>query len=235
MRKRGGLKLRRSIYLALSFVSLIWCIKIVEFTFSYDFGNFGILPRTLSGSLGIITGPLIHGDVYHLLTNTFPVIVLMVSIFYFYDKIATTVFLLIYFMTGFWVWLIARDAYHIGASGLVYGLMSFMLVSGFVRKNPQSLAISLIILLLYGTSFFTGIMPSTDTRISWESHLMGAVAGVFCAIYFKSYGNAIQAKGPVKVKSHYTYSYKKELKGSEIEPKKAYYYTLDTGQYRCAD
>ncbi|MBL6449995.1 rhomboid family intramembrane serine protease [Fulvivirga sp. 29W222] len=181
-----GIKLRRSIYYTLAFVALIWGIKIIEFSFGYNFGQFGILPRTLSGSVGIFTAPLIHGDIYHLLSNTLPITILGVGLFYFYDKIALWVVLLIYLITGFWVWIAARDAYHIGASGVVYGLLTFLLFSGFFRRDSSTLAISFIVLFLYGGTFLTGMIPE-NSGISWESHLMGAIAGVFCAVYFRNY------------------------------------------------
>lgn len=178
-------KLRKSIYATLSFVFLIWLVKIIEYAFELDFSGFGILPRTLEGSVGIITAPLVHGDVFHLLSNTFPILVLGIGLFYFYNRIALPVIVLIYLITGFWVWIAARDAYHVGASGVVYGLLSFLLLSGFLRKDGRTLAISFIVLFLYGTTLFSGILP-TQPGVSWESHLMGAIAGIFCAIYFRS-------------------------------------------------
>ncbi len=188
-----GRKLKKSIYLTLSFVALIWMVKIVETTWQVDFGVYGILPRTLSGTIGIVTAPLIHGDVFHLLSNSFPLIILGVTLFYFYHRVAPAVLLLIYLMTGFWVWIAARAGYyHIGASGVVYGLLAFLLVSGFLRRDRKSLSISFIILFLYGGTFFFGLIPG-DARVSWESHLMGAIAGIFCAVYFR---NAIPLPAP---------------------------------------
>lgn len=210
--EKSGIKLRRSIYYTLAFVAFIWIIKIIEYTFHYNFGDYGILPRTLSGSIGIFTAPLIHGDVFHLLSNTFPLITLGVGIFYFYDKIAPTVLLLIYLMTGFWVWVAAREAYHIGASGLVYGMLTFLLFSGFLKKDTKSLALSFIVLLLYGGSFFTGIIPG-DHTVSWESHLMGALAGLFCAIYFRNYtiGGKVKKTILKGSESQYIYHYSDEV------------------------
>jgi len=228
---RDKVKLRRSIYFTLSFVALIWLVKTAEFIFHLDFSEFGILPRTLHGSVGIITAPLVHGDVFHLLSNTFPILVLGVGLFYFYDRIALSVILLIYIITGFWVWIAARDAYHIGASGLVYGLLSFLLLSGFLRRDTKTLAISFIVLFLYGTTLFTGIFPS-QPGVSWESHLMGAIAGIFCAIYFKG-----SAPAPIESEKlpeeadgghiEYIYQYTKE---SQEEPNSesntSYTYTI---------
>jgi membrane associated rhomboid family serine protease len=174
---------KRGIYITLSFVLLLWGIKSIEWARDLDLGYFGILPRTLRGSIGIITGPLIHGDLLHLMSNTFPLLVLGLGLFYFYHKIALEVFAWIYLATGFWVWVIGREAYHIGASGIVYGLMMFIFWGGVFRKNPRSLALSMIIFFLYGYMIY-GIFPGDD-GVSWESHLMGSVAGIFLAIYFK--------------------------------------------------
>ena len=185
MQNSEGNKFRKSVYITLSFLLLLWAVKIVEHTYQIDLGYMGIKPLTLEGTVGIITGPLIHGDLLHLLSNSFPLLILGTTFFYFYDRIAFPVFGLIYLMTGFWVWLTAREGYyHIGASGLVYGLLTFLLLSGFIRRDRATLAISFIMLFLYGGTLFMGLVPG-ETHISWESHLMGAVAGVLCAVYFR--------------------------------------------------
>jgi membrane associated rhomboid family serine protease len=176
-------KFRNSIVFVLSFTMLLWLIKALEWAVALDFGFLGILPRTLSGTMGIITAPLVHGDVLHLISNTFPLLLLGVSVFYFYDRIALEVFAWIYFMSGFWVWMAARDAYHIGASGLVYGLVAFLFFSGLFRRDTKSLTISLIVIFLYG-GMLQGLFP-TNERISWESHLLGALAGAFCAFFYR--------------------------------------------------
>ena len=175
--------LKRGIYLTLTFVFILWLVKSIEWAQNVDFGLYGILPRTLKGGLGIITGPLIHGDLYHLISNTFPLIILGLVLFYFYHKIALEVFFWIYLATGFWVWIIGRESYHIGASGLVYGLAMFVFWSGILRKNPRSLAISMVVFFLYGYMIY-GLLP-LDNAVSWESHVMGSVAGIFLAIYFR--------------------------------------------------
>ena len=166
-------------------ITLLWSVKALELTSQFDFSEYGIFPRTLKGSMGIFLAPFIHGNVFHLISNTFPLIFLGIGLFYFYHKIAWQVILAIYLMSGFWVWIAAREAYHIGASGVIYGLIFFMLLSGFIRKNTRSLAISFVVILLYGGNMFLGIIPM-DNGVSWESHLMGAIAGTFLAIYFRS-------------------------------------------------
>ncbi len=174
---------QRSIFYALSFITALWLVKAIEWGASTSFSMFGILPRTLSGTVGIFTAPLIHENFMHLASNTTSLVLLMIALFYFYDKIALEVFLWIYLMTGFWVWIAARPAYHIGASGLVYGIVTFLFFSGLLRKDARTMAVSMIILFLYGSLIY-GIFP-THQRISWESHLLGSAAGAFCAFYFR--------------------------------------------------
>jgi len=171
------------VYLTLSFILVLWIIKSIEWFKEVDLGFYGILPRSVKGSIGIITGPLIHGDVIHLMSNTIPLIILGVGLFYFYHKIALEVFIWIYLASGFWVWIVGRQAYHIGSSGLVYGLVMFIFWGGILRRNPRSLAISMIIFFLYGGMIY-GLFP-VDESVSWESHIMGSVAGIFLAFYFK--------------------------------------------------
>ncbi len=185
---------KRGIYLTLSFVLILWAVKSLEWAEGWDLGYYGILPRTLKGSIGILTGPLIHGDLIHLISNTFPLVILGLGLFYFYHKIALEVFVWIYLATGFWVWVIGREAYHIGASGIVYGLMMFIFWGGVLRRNPRSLAISMIIFFLYGYMIY-GLFPG-DENVSWESHLMGSVAGIFLAIYFKKVPIYVGEKDP---------------------------------------
>ncbi len=174
---------QRSIVIASGFVFLLWLIRVLEDSMMINLGVWGILPRSLSGLVGILTAPLIHGSAYHLLSNTFPLIMLLVAVFYFYDKIATEVFIWIYMTTGFWVWVMAREAYHIGASGLVYGLAAFLFFSGIFRKDARSVAVALVIAFIHG-GMLQGLVP-TKSNISWESHLLGFAAGIFCSFYFR--------------------------------------------------
>lgn len=176
---------RISALIALSFALVLWLVKSVEWALGLSLAEYGILPRTLRGLPGIFTCPLLHGDLMHLLSNTMPLILLTTGLFYFYRRIALEVGLWIYFFSGFWVWLIGRDAYHIGASGLIYGLAAFLLFGGIFQRNRRLMAVSLIVLFLYGGLAY-GLMPSaSDPQISWESHLLGAIVGFILAIYFR--------------------------------------------------
>lgn len=168
------------------FLLLLWLIKLIEETGGYDFGKFGLYPLDLQGLRGIFFFPLIHGSYEHLINNSAPLLVLSVALFYFYRPIGYRVFLLIYFMHGIWLWFFARDAYHIGASGLIYGLGAFLFTSGIIRKNTNLLAISLVVAFLYG-SMVWGIFPVKE-GVSWEGHLTGMVAGIILSYFYKQYG-----------------------------------------------
>jgi membrane associated rhomboid family serine protease len=182
-------KILNSILIPTFFVIFLWLVKLSEIIFHLDFAIYGIMPLKISGLIGIIAAPLIHGDIAHLSANSVPMWVLMATLLYFYRPIAWKVFLLIYLITGFWVWVWARESYHIGASGVVYGLATFLFLSGIFRKESRLMAISMFIIFTYG-SLVWGIFPQLfpHKNISWESHLMGIVAGVVIAVFYKNEG-----------------------------------------------
>lgn len=168
------------------FVFLLWIIKIIELVLDVSFVEYGLYPLKTENLYGIITSPLIHSDPAHLLANTIPIIILGTGIFYFYRSISFKVVILIYLISGLWLWFGGRPAYHIGASGLIYGFASFLFLSGIIRKYVPLMAISLLIAFLYG-GLIWGIMP-IDTKISWEGHLYGGIAGLVVALFYKKQG-----------------------------------------------
>lgn len=170
---------KNSVAVPARMVFLMWGIFAVESLYSTDFGIFGIWPREFRGLLGLITAPLLHGNSYHLISNTFPLLFLGTTVFFFYDRIAIRVFFQCYFVPNFLVWLFARPNIHIGASGLIYGLASFLIFYGIFRKDIKSLLLSIVITLLYGTLIY-GVFPN-QYGVSWESHLFGAVVGALSA------------------------------------------------------
>ena len=184
MKDYDPLLFRRSWLFAGSFTLLLWLVRVVEWGAETSFGSLGIFPRHASGMVGILTAPLVHGDFVHLLSNTFPMLLLVSAVFFIYPKIALQVFVAIYLITGFWVWIAAREAYHIGASGLVYGLAAFLFFSGIFRRDARSMAVALAIVFLY-SGMLQGLLPGSDASVSWESHLLGAAAGVFCSFYYR--------------------------------------------------
>jgi len=151
-----------------------------------DLDFLGIFPLKVKGLIGIVTAPLIHSDFEHLIANSIPILILGTGVFYFYNKVAYKVFFLSYLIANIWIWFGARQAYHIGASGLVYSFASFLFFSGVFGKNMKLMAISLLVVFLYG-SMIWGVLP-IQPQVSWESHLMGAIAGMVLAIYFRNYG-----------------------------------------------
>jgi membrane associated rhomboid family serine protease len=165
-------------------VFLMWLAFFLEFVYGWPLSNFGIYPRTITGLIGIFAGPLIHGNVLHLVSNTVPLLFLGPVLFFFYERIGGVVFFRSYFWTNGLVWLLARPANHIGASGLVYSLAFFLIFFGLFRRDLISILISVLTLLLYGGVFY-GILP-TDPRVSWESHFAGAVVGIYSAVNFST-------------------------------------------------
>jgi len=170
---------------------LMWLVKVVEVIDGLDLYYFGIFPRRILGFSGIVACPFIHANFNHLINNSVPFFFLLTAIFYFYQKVAWRVLLFSYLLTGIIVWCIARPSYHIGASGLVYSFAAFLFVSGIVRRNINLLAISMLVIFLYG-SMVWGIFPYRPD-MSWESHLVGLTIGVLLAIYYRHEG-----PGPTK-------------------------------------
>ncbi len=169
------------------FLVLIWVVQFYQFFTNSDLGELGIFPRAFNRLSGIITGPLVHGDFQHIMSNSVPLAISGFMILYFYPSIAYRSFGIIYFLTGIFVWIFAKPAYHIGISGVVYGLVAFIFWNGIFRKNTKSLAIMAIIFTLY-SGMFAGVFPlevETIHKISWESHLIGAFVGIFTSYYFK--------------------------------------------------
>jgi membrane associated rhomboid family serine protease len=170
------------------FVFFMWLVKIVEVLFGLDFSDYGIYPLTKRGLPGIIFSPFIHADFTHLFNNTLPLFFLSIALFYFYSEVAFRVFFSTYFLTGLLVWLGGRAAWHIGASGLVYGLASFLFFSGIIRRYFRLIALSLLIVFLYG-SMVWGIFPGVYKKnVSWESHMLGFISGAVLALWYKNEG-----------------------------------------------
>lgn len=151
--------------------------------------QFGIVPRTTKGIVGIFLAPFFHGGWRHLISNTVPLIVLLFILNTFYPKKALSVIIFSSLTGGFLVWLMGRNANHIGASGLIYGLAAFLMANGFIEKKIIPLMISIGVILLYG-GLIWGVFPSINRYISWEGHLFGAIAGVLAAYLLKGAANS---------------------------------------------
>jgi len=174
------------LFIPFLFLLLMWLVKIIEVNFQISFVSYGVFPQTIDGLKGILFSPFIHKDFTHLINNSYPILILGGMLFSIYRKIATQLFVWLYFIAGFWLWVIGRPSFHIGASGLIYALASFLLVSGIIRKNPRLTAVSMLVIFLYG-SMIWGLLP-TKEPISWEGHLSGFIAGIIVAIFYKNEG-----------------------------------------------
>jgi membrane associated rhomboid family serine protease len=168
------------------FLFLLWGVKFFEISMELSFVEGGVYPRKLSGLKGILLSPLIHGDWKHLLDNSLPVLFLSLAIFYFYRDIAYKIWILIYFIGGILLWGVGRQAYHIGASGLIYGLAAFLFLSGLIRRVRSLTAISLLVVFWYG-GLVWGLLPF-DFEVSFEAHITGAVAGIILAVIYRDLG-----------------------------------------------
>ncbi len=158
-------------------VFLMWLTFSVQRFLDVDLSFLGIVPREPVGLIGVFTAPFLHGNYLHLLSNTIPFLVLGGTLFFFYERIAPRVFASCYFITNLMVWAFARGggSVHIGASGLIYGLASFLVFFGFFSRNFKSLSISLVVVFFYAGMIY-GIFPN-QPNVSWESHLFGAIVG----------------------------------------------------------
>jgi membrane associated rhomboid family serine protease len=178
---------RRQFYESLQFplflISAVWLVHILQWLGDWDPGAYGIMSRRVWGLRGIFTAPLVHGSWGHLLSNTFPLFVLTLISGYFYRKVSRRAFWMIYLLTGLSVWAFARPVSHIGASGVVYGLVAFIFWNGIFRRSLRSIILAGMVVLLYSGMFF-GILPDQE-GISWESHLLGSLVGIFTAYWFK--------------------------------------------------
>lgn len=167
----------------IKFIISIYIIFIISIFFPIN--NFGIIPRTTKGLVGIITSPFLHANFNHIISNTVPLVVFLFILNRFYPKKALLVIFSVTLIGGALVWLFGREANHIGVSGLIYGLAAFLTTNGFVEKKMIPLAISLGVITLYG-SMIWGVLPSLQSNISWEGHLFGAIAGILISIHLKN-------------------------------------------------
>ncbi|MBA2407916.1 MAG: rhomboid family intramembrane serine protease [Chitinophagales bacterium] len=182
VKEKESQRITVSILIPLLFVCALWLIYFIEYARGKDFSILGILPRSLIGLTGILFTPFLHGSFSHLMSNTIPLLVLGSGFIYFYRNIAYKIFLLIWLIDGLGVWLLGREAYHIGASGLVYGMASFLIFSGILRKNRRLLALAMVIIFVYG-GLIWGMLPYIPD-VSWEAHLFGFLAGIYFSIHY---------------------------------------------------
>ena len=178
-----GRELFESVRLPAVAVAILWAIHLLSQLYGVETGGLGIYPRRIFGLLGILTGPLVHGSFQHLISNTAPFFVLGCIMIYFYKKVAVPAFVMIYFLTDIAVWLLARPVFHVGISGVIYGMVAFVFWNGLFRGSARSIVLALAVLVFY-SGMFIGILPDQE-GVSWESHLLGSLVGIFTSYWFR--------------------------------------------------
>mgnify|MGYP002867323965 CR=1 FL=1 len=184
------LKIYRSVVYPAMLLAVMWIVRLADMWFDLGLNEYGLYPLQARGLPGILTSPLLHADLAHLFANSIPFLVLGSFLFFFYREIAWLILALLWLLTGAWVWVLARGGTcHIGASGVVYGLAAFLFFSGLIRRERGLLVITMLVAFLYG-GLVWGVFPQLfpDKPISWESHLMGFVAGLVLAVYYRREG-----------------------------------------------
>ncbi|NRD24773.1 rhomboid family intramembrane serine protease [Winogradskyella litoriviva] len=161
----------------------VWLVFWYQVRIDGSIKNFGIRPQKLEGLIGVVTSPFLHGDINHIYNNSIPLFVLSLSLFYFYNKIAWKVIGFGILLSGILTWLIANNGNHIGASGLVYVLVSFIFFKGIFAKHYRLIALSLLVIFLYGSMIWY-VFP-IKSGMSWEGHLSGLITGLIFALIFR--------------------------------------------------
>ena len=174
---RAGFQL--ALRLSLAFAALLWAIQLLNLALDLDAAPFGVAPRTLAGLTGLVFAPLVHGGFEHLLANTLPIVILGTAMLHLYPRSSPIVLPAIWIGPGLAVWLFASGGVHLGASGLVYGMVAYVFTAGLIRRDRRAIAASMIVAFLYGASVW-GVLPIQRGH-SWETHLAAALIGLALA------------------------------------------------------
>jgi membrane associated rhomboid family serine protease len=180
---RAQRNFKLALKVALALVGVLWVILIVDNTLGLGLNRFGLRPKHVEGLIGVFTAPLLHSGAEHLFSNTLPLIISMTTILYLYPRSAMRVIPIIWMGSGLLAWVIGRPSLHFGASGFVYGLLAYVFISGILRLDMRSVAVSVMVWFLYG-SMIWGVLPIRP-NMSWEMHLTGAILGVALAIAYR--------------------------------------------------
>ena len=168
-------ELAAELKVVLAFVGAIWAIFLLACLVP-SLNNFGLIPRTVTGLVGIPAMPYLHEDWRHIVSNTPPLLVLLMLLVGSKARSWTIVVALV-LVGGGLLWLFGRPESHIGASGLIFGLIGFLIVSGILERRIVPLGVALLVGFLYGGTMLSGIVPRLGSHVSWEGHLCGVIAG----------------------------------------------------------
>lgn len=185
-------RIKLSVMPAVVLLFFIWIMFVIDYlqVVPFNFSLLGIYPLRVNGLAGIVLSPFVHASFSHLASNSVPLLIMVSMIFYFYNQIALKSISLLWILSGALTWFIGRSAYHIGASGLVFALVFFLFFSGLFRKYIPLVAVSMIVIFIYGSTIWS-IFPITeliDVSLSWEAHLSGAIAGFIVAFLYRKQG-----------------------------------------------
>jgi membrane associated rhomboid family serine protease len=169
-----------AVRLSLGFVALLWLIHVMNWGLNLDPWPFGLRPREWDGLIGIVTAPLVHSGFAHLFSNSVPLATVGAVMLFLYPQSSLRVLPAVYLGPGLLVWLFGRGAVHLGASGLVYGLVSYVFFAGLLRRDRRAIAASLLVAFMYG-SLTLGLLP-IQRSVSWETHLSAALIGALLAL-----------------------------------------------------
>ncbi len=177
-----------AMFIPFSIVLFMFLSFLLEKGMNWDFHQGGVFPRRIENLWGILSIIFIHGDWGHLFNNILSFFILATTLYYFYAPIATKILLVSYICSGFLLWIIGRESWHIGASGLIYALVFFLFTSGIIRRHIPLIAISLIMVFLYGNIVWHIFPWQVNDPISWEGHLAGGITGFTLAILYRKQG-----------------------------------------------
>jgi membrane associated rhomboid family serine protease len=181
---------RRGLVVVGSFVLLLYLIEILNTLMLHSLNRtFGLRPRSIDGLLDILTFPLLHANLTHLVSNTLPLITFGFLVFLSGTRVFVTALASSWLGSGVVVWLIGGLRVTVGASGLVFGLFAFLLVRGFVNRNWWQIVLSVVLFMVYGGILF-GMLPTVASYVSWQAHLGGAIGGVVAALLLSTRGGA---------------------------------------------
>ena len=184
--KKAQRNFRLALRISLVCVGVLWAVFIIDAAFGLRLARFGLRPGSVLGLTGLVTAPILHGNFQHILSNTLPLLISMTATLYLYPRCAVRVIPLIWLGSGAITWFIGHQpSLHVGASGLIYGLLAFVFLSGLLRRDLRSVSVSLLVGFLYG-SMVWGVLPIRP-HVSWEMHLSGAVIGTLLAFVYRNW------------------------------------------------
>jgi membrane associated rhomboid family serine protease len=174
------MRVRENVEIALVCVALLWIIYFVDLFLPFDLRGYGIRPRSIDGLIGLAVSPFLHSGLRHLLSNSIALVPLLSISLMYSRKLTVEVVLGSALVGGGFVWLFgSSNTVHIGASGVIFGLIGYLLTIGIFRRELLALAVSFIVASYYGWTLFSLfiVLPG----VSWSGHFFGFLSGVFAA------------------------------------------------------